>query len=116
MKIANLGEVKVLVLLILVVAGFSISSCGKSSIEDTEMRDASARINWEDVSKNYISKNKSWSFDEYDLEYVGENNGSIIVLAKFKQDETMAYPGGGRSIEIHIDSKTGDVVGEFGFQ
>ena len=70
------------------------------------------------AATDYLVGSKSWSPDEYRLEYRGlTGDGKLaIVHAIHADDERNPRPGGGRSLELRIDPVTHAIVRELGFQ
>lgn len=67
---------------------------------------------------DYLTRTKSWRPAEYRIEHkrLSDDGTQAIVWAVFLQGEINPVPGGGQSLELHVDRKTRKVVKELGFQ
>lgn len=72
----------------------------------------------EKAAVEYVQQHKQWLPDDYYLESEGltTDQQHLRVIVVNKEDEINPVPGGGKSIELHIDPSTYDVVKELGFQ
>lgn len=64
----------------------------------------------------YLSETKHWKKDEFRIEYKGIRDHWAIVWAIFTDDELHPKPGGGKSVELHVNLNTHRVDKELGFQ
>jgi len=76
--------------------------------------------NWVDkLVSEYVEKTKNWPTDTYDIEYVqedGSQDHTIVINIKHRDDARATFPGGGKSIQLHIDVTKRKIVKEYGFQ
>ena len=72
----------------------------------------------EQIARSYIAQEKGWSQTEYTIVQTDgkDDAGNFVVNARHKDDETLSVPGGGKSVELHIDPNTKRVVRELHFQ
>lgn len=70
------------------------------------------------VVGQYLVSQKNWRPDQFRLEHRGfsADGHAIIVWAIFLEDQIHPVPGGGKSVELHLDRNTQRVVRELGFQ
>jgi hypothetical protein len=85
---------------------------GTSNVEVQEIDQVNA------VASQYLAAQKKWRPDQFRLEYKGLIAGghTIIVRAVYLEDEIRPAPGAGKSVELHIDRASRQVVRELGFQ
>lgn len=67
---------------------------------------------------NYLLEKKGWKGDAYRLESRGVSSDGLsdVTAAIYLQDLKGAEPGGGKSVEIFVDRKSGKVLREVGWQ
>lgn len=72
----------------------------------------------EAAATDYVLTEKKWQKDEFRIEVKGVKNGEnyAVVWAIFLEDEKTPVPGGGKSIELHIDLSNYKVIQELWFQ
>jgi hypothetical protein len=70
------------------------------------------------AAQAYIANTKGWESEEYRLEdySLSEDGSEAVITATFLADEEDSIPGGGSSVELHVDPSSNDVVEELGFQ
>ena len=75
-----------------------------------------ARI--EEAVHQYLIRFKFWRPGDFRLEPRGLTKGEshAVVWAVHREDETAVSPGGGKSVELHVDRKDYQVVRELRFQ
>ena len=72
----------------------------------------------EQIANSYIAQEKGWSPAEYTIVHTNRRDeaGNYVVNARHRDDETRVAPGGGKSVELHLDGNTRRVVQELHFQ
>jgi hypothetical protein len=60
----------------------------------------------------YMTRTRGWARSEYRI----ENRGPGVVAVIHREDERGGHPGGGKSVELHLDPVTHRVEKEFGGQ
>jgi hypothetical protein len=80
--------------------------------------DAMERRRIDQAVADYLTRTKSWRPAEYRIEHrrLSDDGTHAIVWAVFLKDEVNPVPGGGQSLELHVDRKTRKIVKELGFQ
>ena len=70
------------------------------------------------VATEYLQKEKAWQPSDFRLEDHGVTSDGrfAVVYAIHADDERNPVPGGGRSLELHIDRATRTLIREYGFQ
>lgn len=70
------------------------------------------------IAKEYIAQKKGWADAEYTVRHTDKRDraGHLIVNISHRDDLALAIPGGGKSVELHIDVKARRVVQELRFQ
>jgi hypothetical protein len=66
----------------------------------------------EQVVVRYIRSQKGWDRSQYRI----ESRGSDVFAVIFLEDERGAYPGAGKSVQVHVDAASQRVDREFGGQ
>jgi len=61
----------------------------------------------------YLETTRGWAAAEYRLEAHSDEHAVTVVYLK---DEAASQPGGGQSVILRIDKRSGRVVGETAFQ
>ena len=76
-----------------------------------------ARRDYDRVIREYARVKKGWTEEEYSTKLVRVSSG-IVVFSLVHRDDTGANAtvGGGKSIELHIDTVKKVVVQELGYQ
>lgn len=74
-----------------------------------------------DVAKQYVLNELKWNCGEFIIELegfiLGEiNTNTIILRAKHKDDDHTATPGAGKSIQIHVDKYSMEIIKVLGYQ
>jgi len=65
----------------------------------------------------YLRERKGWGNDDFRLELKEATpSGEAVLWAIFLEDERHPVPGGGESVELHVDREAGRVTRELGFQ
>lgn len=66
----------------------------------------------------YLQQHKGWQRDQYrvEIERLEDHGERIVIRGVFLEDESHPVPGGGQSVELHVDRRTGEVRKELGFQ
>lgn len=72
----------------------------------------------EAAAVRYLVHEKHWSLDDFRIEKRGptEDGRCEIIWGIFLEDEKNPVPGGGQSVELHVDLDEYRVVKELGFQ
>jgi len=72
----------------------------------------------EEAAVRYLTETKKWKEGEFRIETRGfsEDGASVVLWAIHGEDELASAPGGGKSLELHIDLKQARVVAEYHFQ
>lgn len=70
------------------------------------------------IAKEYITRQKGWADTEYTVRHTDKRDrvGHLIVNISHRDDVALAVPGGGKSVELHIDVNARRVVQELRFQ
>ena len=70
------------------------------------------------IADGYLTQEKGWESAEYTLVPTDRKDdmGHLIVNARHRDDEAQVAPGGGKSVELHIDTTAKRVVRELHFQ
>jgi len=70
------------------------------------------------AARSYMTETRGWAPEEYRLEgyTLSEDGSEAVVTAISLADEQDPIPGGGSSVELHVDPNTSTVVQELGFQ
>jgi hypothetical protein len=68
--------------------------------------------------QRYLQERKGWTEDQFRIEIRGVDPGraNVVVWGIFLDDERHPTPGGGQSVELHVDRGTGEIKTELGFQ
>jgi Holliday junction resolvase-like predicted endonuclease len=68
--------------------------------------------------QRYLQERKGWTEDQFRIEIrsIDPGGANIVVWGIFLEDERHPVPGGGQSVELHVDRRTGEVKAELGFQ
>lgn len=66
--------------------------------------------------ETYITKTKGWSSNDYCIELNRQHDNVLVFWVIHKEDETNISPGGGKSVEVHVDQVKMEVINELGFQ
>ena len=69
-----------------------------------------------EIVKNYVEATKSWPPGDYSIRRSRTEGRSVIYTVVHKDDEASFSPGGGKSIEVHVDAGTMKVSKELSFQ
>jgi hypothetical protein len=77
---------------------------------------ADERSRLTDAARQYLTGRYGDEAAAFRLEVRGQAGGSVVLWAIHPDDEAGAAPGGGRSLELHLDRVTGQVRAEYGFQ
>lgn len=82
-----------------------------------EMAPSAAQESKHAVSiKKHIERTKEWADSEYRIEFNRRENDTSVYWVIHEDDRAAASAGGGKSIEIHVDSDTLEVLRELAFQ
>jgi hypothetical protein len=70
------------------------------------------------IASQYLATQKKWRPDQFRLEYKGRTpDGQVVIVwAVYLEDEIHPVPGAGKSVELHINRASQQVVQELGFQ
>lgn len=71
------------------------------------------------IAREYITKKKGWSDEEFHLEVIrteGTHDAPVVVLDAVNKEDLKGHKGGGKSLQLHVDVKTGSVTKELGYQ
>lgn len=68
------------------------------------------------VVEKYVEREKGWKVNEYEVAYNRIEDGLLVFDVIFKDDLDLNHPGGGESIEAHLDPREGKVKFELAFQ
>jgi hypothetical protein len=81
-----------------------------------EIQPAKSKV--EETVERYIRQTKGWNPREYRIESRGltANELTEMIAVVYLQDERSPHPGGGQSIELHVDRASLQVVRELGAQ
>jgi len=64
-----------------------------------------------DAAARAHAAKKGWQPGDYEVEITGtDKDGNAVVMLRHKDDKNPKYPGGGKSVELHISRKTYEVV------
>jgi hypothetical protein len=79
---------------------------------------AAERSRLTDAARQYLTGRYGEDAAAFRLEVRDQagDGGSVVLWAVHPDDESGAAPGGGRSLELHLDPVTGQVSAEYGFQ
>jgi hypothetical protein len=68
--------------------------------------------------QRYLREHKGWTEDHFRIEIrsIDPGGANVVVWGIFLDDERHPVPGGGQSVELHVDRRTGEVKTELGFQ
>lgn len=72
----------------------------------------------DDAAVDYLIRTKRWKRSEFRVELHGlsADEGCAIVWGVFLANEAQPIPGGGKSVELHVDRQSLTVIRELGFQ
>jgi len=72
----------------------------------------------EEAATQYLTRNKNWKAGEFRIEPKGSTKDGrcIVVWAIHVDDENAVFPGGGKSLALHLDPNERRVISEFRFQ
>jgi hypothetical protein len=70
------------------------------------------------VAREYVAANESWPESDYTVEdtHTQDNDGNLVISIIHKDDLKGLTPGGGKSVELHIDLGKRRVVKVLHFQ
>lgn len=68
------------------------------------------------IVAKYISDNKNWRAEDYVVRRSRQDGDIVVFSVIHRDDETALVPGGGKSVELHVDVLTKKVARELGFQ
>ncbi len=97
--------------------GFSIL-CGLSFVSSAQISPEQRAI---DVAKQYVLKTLKWKCGEFIIQpddfILEESDSTYIVLrATHEDDHRTTIPGGGKSVQIHVDKSSMEIVKVLGYQ
>jgi hypothetical protein len=70
-----------------------------------------------DAAARAHAATKGWQAGDYEVELTGtDSDGNAVVTLVHKDDKNARRPGGGKSVQLRISSKTYEVVRELAFQ
>jgi hypothetical protein len=93
-----------------------LTGCGRSP--QAAAPTPAVRRQVEAIAADYVTKQKKWDGKDYRVEHLGwkDSSGHWVVHVVHKDDEAAAGPGGGKSLELHIDLAGKRVSRELHFQ
>ena len=101
--------------LIALLASLVLAGCTLVG-EPAMSEDESGVANMTEAVRSHIAATKQWPESDYSIEMKRAEDGNYVFWAVHKDDLAATQPGGGKSVEVHIDPKTLQVALELGFQ
>jgi len=101
-------------LVVLISMGMALNACGELADRNVKMEQENVELI--ELVEAYVSKTKGWPRDDYHIQF-DRNEGEVIVfLVVHAEDESSMIPGGGKSVEVYVNSDKLEVIKELGFQ
>jgi len=95
-----------------------LASCGSKDM-DTKNMDTKKRSEVEKVARQYVQTQKKWKAADFTVEFPEPDfprAGVSVVDVLHKDDKGATEKGGGKSVRLEIDVKSGKVLAELRFQ
>lgn len=96
----------------LVALTLACASIGGLGVSAEPNDDAKLR----EVVVKYVAATRSWPASDYTVQRSRTEGPSVVFTVVHKDDEASALPGGGKSIEVHVDAATMEVSKALAFQ
>jgi len=68
------------------------------------------------VVQDYIVKSKHWEKSRFEVTFNRKEGATLVFWVLYAGDKANQVPGGGESVEVHVDPVSNRVVKELGFQ
>lgn len=98
--------------LFLVALALACASVGGLKVSAEPNDDAKVR----EVVAKYVAATRLWPPSDYAIQRSRTEGKSVVFSVVHKDDEASVSPGGGKSIEVHVDTSTMEVSKELAFQ
>jgi hypothetical protein len=74
------------------------------------------RVEITTLAGRYLMKQKGWALEQFRIEIKRIDPMTIVLWCIFLDDERHPSPGGGQSVELHVDKSTFEIKRELHFQ
>lgn len=109
---------KIAFLLMMVVAlpGYSNASACPGELVGKKLAEYEPRKFFYSLAETYIKRVKRWKDSDYCVEFSRLEGNVIVIYVSHRDDDSSISPGGGKSLEVHIDGNNMKILKEMHFQ